>query len=321
MPPLTPQAVPGFSLFEQNIPLAILIVVLASFLFAGGATVQHLAVGRTVDAEAENRSMDLRQMWSLLTNRRWLLGLGLVGIGATAHIVGLMMAPVTVVQPVGILAVPWSVLLAAKIHGFRPTRQIWFAVGMTVVGIVAFTMISASTAAEKATLPESGIIAACLVIYAAGGLLGFLGRRGRQSRRCIMWASGGSFFYGLSSALIKTITEIVREGDFWSRGLFWAVAAFLLGCYLIGGWMVQQGYANGPAEIVVGSMTTTDPIVAVTFGLAVLGEGARMGLGDAVGMAVAGAVAVAGVVVLSRHHPESLGDPAPSMGELEAGQG
>ena len=120
-----------------------------------------------------------------------------------------------------------------------------------------------------------------------------------------MWASGGSFFYGLSSALIKTVAELVAEAGFLARPLFWVAVVFLLVCYLVGGWMIQQGYANGPAEIVVGSMTTTDPIVAVTFGLAVLGEGVLMTAGDAVGMALSGAVAVAGVVVLSKYHPDA----------------
>ena len=49
-----PLAAPGFSIFDQNIPLAIAIVVVASFLFAGGSTIQHLAVSRSVDSTAEN---------------------------------------------------------------------------------------------------------------------------------------------------------------------------------------------------------------------------------------------------------------------------
>jgi len=303
-----PLFIPGFRWFEQNIPLAITIVVVASFLFAGGSTIQHLAVSRTVDKQAENRSMGLRQVLSLLKNPRWLLGLGTVALGASMHIVGLMLAPVTVVQPVGILAVPWAVLLAAKIHDIRPTRLTWGAVGMTIAGIVVFTSFSAHKAAPDTELPPARIIIACLIVFAIGGLLGWLGRFGSPSLRCLMWASGGSFFYGLSSALIKTITELVRLGDFTARPLFWTAAGFLLICYLVGGWMVQQGYANGPAEIVVGSMTTTDPIVAVTFGLVVLGEGALVGLPDAIGMLVAGAIAIGGVVVLSKHHPESMTD-------------
>ncbi|MGC3992940.1 MAG: hypothetical protein QM779_02225 [Propionicimonas sp.] len=305
MTPLTPLFIPGFSLFQQNIPLAIGIVVVASFLFAGGSTIQHLAVSRSVDKTAENRSMGIGQFLELLRNPRWLLGLATVVLGASIHIVGLMMAPVTVVQPVGILAVPWAVLLAAKIHGIRPTRTTWTAVGMTIAGIVVFTLFSAHKAAPDTELPPARIIVACLIVFAVGGLLGYLGRFGTPALRCLMWASGGAFYYGLSSAIIKTLSELVRLGDFTSRPLFWTMIPFLLTCYLVGGWMVQQGYANGPAEIVVGSMTTTDPIVAVTFGLAVLGEGVRLGPLDALGMAISGAVAVAGVFLLSKYHPDA----------------
>ena len=300
-----PLVTPGFSLFEQNIPLAIAIVVVASFLFAGGSTIQHLAVSRSVDKAAENRSMDLRQVLALLRNRRWLLGLATVAAGASMHIVGLMLAPVTVVQPVGILAVPWAVLLAARIHHFRPTKVIWGAVALTIVGIVVFTLFSASTAAPETQLPPVRIVVSCLIVFVIGGVLGYLGRFGSASIRCLMWASGGSFFYGLSSAMVKSVSELVRLGDFVHKPLFWTVVGFLLICYLVGGWMVQQGYANGPAEIVVVSMTTTDPIVAVTFGLAVLGEGVLLCVGDAIGMALSGAVAVAGVVVLSKYHPDA----------------
>ncbi|MBN9106757.1 MAG: hypothetical protein J0I14_17340 [Propionibacteriaceae bacterium] len=295
----------GLFHLEQNVPLAIVIVVLASFLFASGATIQHLAIGGTVDAEAENPSMSLRQVLSLLRNPKWLLGLATVAVGAGMHIVGLALAPVTVVQPVGILAVPWSVLLAARIHHFRPTRMIWGAVAMTIIGIAGFTFFSARRAAPDTRLPETQIIVAALIVFAVGALLGLIGQRGPAAARCLMWASGGSFFYGLSSAMIKTLFELVRLPDFATRPLFWTVIGFLLVCYLVGGWMIQQGYANGPAEIVVGSMTTTDPIVAVGFGIIVLGEGVRLTAGDAVGMVTSGAVAIAGVVILSRFHPDA----------------
>lgn len=300
-----PLSVPGVRLFEQNIGLGILIVAIASFAFASGATVQHLAVGRTVTAGAQNRSMNLRQLISLLLNPRWLLGLGIVAFGAGMHIIALMMAPVTVVQPVGILAVPWSVLLAAKIHGFKPNRQIWTAVVLTIVGIVVFTLISARYAAPVVELPPTLIVVFCVAVYLIGAVLGLIGGFGPARLRCLAWATGGSFFYGLSSALVKTTSELVAAGDYLNRPIFWVVASFLVCSYLMGGWMVQQGYANGPAEIVVGSMTTTDPIVGVTFGMVVLGEGALLTVGPSLGMLISGAVAIFGVVLLSRFHPEA----------------
>lgn len=312
-----PLSVPGVRLFEQNIGLGILIVAFASLAFASGATIQHLAVGNTVTAGAENRSMNLRQLISLLLNPRWLLGFGIIVFGASLHIVALLMAPVTVVQPVGILAVPWSVLLAARIHGFRPNAKIWAAVVLTIVGIVVFTLISANYAAPDVDLPPTLIVTFCVAVYVIGAVLGLIGGFGPARVRCLAWATGGSFFYGLSSALIKTTSELVAAGDYLSRPLFWVVLGFLLCSYLTGGWMVQQGYANGPAEIVVGSMTTTDPIVGVTFGMVVLGEGALLTVAPSLGMLISGAVAVFGVVLLSKHHPEShkyLAEPAAEPG-------
>ncbi|WP_147675107.1 hypothetical protein [Nigerium massiliense] len=291
----------------QNVGLGVLIVAVASLLFATGATIQHLAAATVVDPDAENKSMNLKQLWRLITTPRWLGGLALITIGALAHITALMMAPVTVVQPVGILAVPWSVLMAAKIHRHKVTGTMWFAVLLTVVGVVGFTVISGTNAALDTRVEPPIVILGCVVIYAIGAFFGMLGWRGKNGMlRSMMWATGGSFFYGLSSALIKSVSVMMRDAQFQTSPLFWVIVPFLVGCYLIGGAMIQQGYATGPAETVVASMTVTDPIVGVSFGLIILGEGVLISLLEASGMVVAAAIAVYGVFLLSKHHPDAV---------------
>lgn len=301
---MLPLAGPGFTL-DQNIPLGIAIVVASSVAYAGGSTMQHLAVSRLVDAEAENRAMNLRQLWRLIRTPLWLLGLLTIFIGASAHIVALMLAPVTVIQPVGILAVPWAVLMAAKIHHHTITRPMWIAVGMTIAGIVGFTMVSATAATEETVLDATAIGIGCAVVVLVGITLALIGWQGPRRLRCLMWASAGSFFYGLSAAMVRATSEIMQEPNFLQHSAFWIVAPFLLISYGVGGFMIQQALANGPAEITVGSMTTTDPIVAVCFGLIVLGEGANITPLGGVGMFLGGVLAVWGVVVLSRHHPDA----------------
>lgn len=313
---MTPMIGPGAPLFEQNVPLAILIVVCSSFAYAGGSTLQHLAVGDTVDHSAENRTMSGAQLWRLIRKPRWLLGLFIIFLGASAHIVGLMLAPVTVVQPVGILAVPWSVMLAAKIHGHRVNRQMIGAIVATIGGIVLFTLMSASSAARHTRIELSMILIGCLITMAVGATFGLIGARGPAAWRCLMWASGGSFFYGLSAAMVKTTSEIVRQGDFAGKPIFWIVLPFLIASYGVGGWMVQQGLANGPAEVTVGSMTTTDPIVGVLFGLIILGEGAEINALQGAVMVVGAICAIGGVVLLSKYHPDSLGATVPSAQPL-----
>lgn len=301
---MLPLIAPGF-LLQQNIPLAIAIVVGSSVAYAGGSTLQHLAVNRLIDHEAENLAMNFAQLWRLIRTPQWLLGLFTIVIGASAHIVALMLAPVTVVQPVGILAVPWAVLMAARIHRHTVTRAMWLAVSMTVAGIVVFTMLASTKASVETVLDPTAIAIGCGVIMVMGTSLALLGWKGPVHLRCLMWASAGSFFYGLSAGMVKATSEVLKHDNFHVRPVFWVVVPFLLLSYAVGGFMVQQALANGPAEITVGSMTTTDPIVAVSFGLVVLGEGVRITPIVGVGMALAGVFAVWGVVVLSRHHPDA----------------
>ena len=67
-------------------------------------------------------------------------------------------------------------------------------------------------------------------------------------------------------------------------------------------------FVKDPVLLPIVGFALTVPIyvlVAVLFGIVVLGEGARLSLVAALGMAVAGAVATGGVVLLSRHHPDA----------------
>jgi len=145
------------------------------------------------------------------------------------------------------------------------------------------------------------------VVCALSAVLSFVATKAASWAKAMLWSSVGAVFYGLASGMTKAAINLVQSDGF--SLLDWrvlTVVAFMLACYGLGVWMIQQGYASGPAEITVGTMTTVDPFVAVVFGLVVLGEGAGMGFGPTIGMVVSGAVAVYGVVLLSRDHPDAV---------------
>ncbi len=293
----------------MNIVIAIGLQVIGSFLFASGATLQHLGVKSTFDPAGKTSSnrLSLGGMLGLFRIRKWLLGLLLVFSGAALHLTALSMAPVAVVQPVGILAVPWSVLLAARIHGHEIPRRIWSAVSVTFVGVVGFTIFSSLFATGEKPFEFNPILLSFVVVCALCAVLSFIATRAASWARAMLWSSVGAIFYGLASGMMKAAINLVQSGEL--SLLHWkvlAVVGFMLACYGLGVWMIQQGYASGPAEITVGTMTTVDPFVAVVFGLVVLGEGTGMGVGPTVGMVVSGAVAVWGVVLLSRDHPDAV---------------
>lgn len=293
----------------NHIVLAICLQVLSSFLFASGATLQHLGVKSTFDPTARQSANRLTfgGMLRLFLIPKWLLGLVFVFSGAALHLVALTMAPVAVVQPVGILAVPWSVLLAAKIHGHKLNARVWTAVAVTVTGVVGFTIFSSLFATGDKVFNFSWIVWSFVVVCVICAVLSFFATRTVSWARAMLWSSVGAIFYGLASGMMKAGMNLVQSHGFTL--LSWptlVVIGFMLVCYALGVWMIQQGYASGPAEITVGTMTTVDPFVAVVFGLFILGEGWGMGIGPAIGMTISGAVAVYGVLLLSRDHPDAV---------------
>ena len=287
----------------QNIPLAIALVVIGSFCFALSAHFQHNAVDSHLEGNRGKKRMQFGALMETVRSPRWLLGLGLLGTSFLLQCTALLMAPVSVVQPVGLLAFPWSILLAARVARTGIPKRVQASVAVTVVATLAFTVITGLHASEQSDLVLKRVIWGALVVYAIAILFGLLGSKGPGAWRSLFGSSGGALFYGLEASLVKSLIEYFRTHQWpYSPAIIGIVVALILGA-LAAGWMIQQGYATGPAELVVGSMTVTSPVVAVAFGFLVLGEASRITVGPAIAMVALGIVAILGVVSLTRFHP------------------
>ena len=294
----------------QNIGLGVLLVVVGSFCFASSAHLQHHAVGDQLDGNVGKERMSLRSLFAAVRRPRWVIGLLLMGVSMLLQVAALTMAPVSVVQPVGLLAFPWSVLLAARAEHARVPARMLGAVAVTVVATLLFSLVTGLYAAPESELELDRVVVGASVVYVCAALFAALGARGPLAWRCLFGSSGGALFYGLEAALVKSLLEYGRTHDWVASFGFWAICAALVVGAVTAGWLVQQGYATGPSEIVVGSMTVTSPVVAVAYGMAVLGEGTKLTLPAALSMTVLGAVAIAGVITLTRIHPEHARTPA-----------
>jgi len=283
----------------QNIPAAIALAVVGSFCFALSARVQHSAVRGQVDDNRAQQRISLAQLAQLIRDRVWWLGLGLMGVSLICQVVGLSMAPVSVVQPVGLLAFPWSVALGHKTLGPRPGR-ILIPTAVTVAATFAFVvMVSVHASPPADGLDMVPVIIAAGVIYAMAVVFALLGSRGRKQWRSLFWASGGALFYGLEASLVKSLLQYATTHMWWQDPIVWCTVAALVVGSVLAGLMVQHGYATGAPEVVVASMTVTSPVVAVVFGIAVLGEGSHLTWLPALWLVVLGLIAIAGVAVLA----------------------
>jgi uncharacterized membrane protein len=297
--------------------IAITLAVIDSICFAAAAVYQQRAVRRTVryplgngdgstgELHPRHHRLTLRGLVSLPSQPGWLGGIGLATVGVALHIVALILAPVTVVQPIGVLGVPIAVLLAARLGRQRPSRATVIPILLCVAGIGAFVWMAASRPDTHTSVSFSKLLIVEAALFAVVGVAMWFAHRVHGWPRCLANAVAGALSIGMVAALMRALVEHVgtdfgRFLDPQTLGLLGLMA--LNGA--VGGWLVQQAYASGPAEVVLASLTVVDPMIAVVVGLALLGEGATLTRAGGFGMIIFGLLAVAGVVTLARTHPE-----------------
>jgi hypothetical protein len=286
--------------------IAVALAVLGAALFAGAAVLQHREVadlyGQPLPRE---RVMSLRRLSRIARRPGWLAGFGLAGGGTIVHAVALALAPLRLVQPIGVLAVPVAVLLSS-LHARRaPGRNVILGVILTMTGVAVFVAASVGSATGNppppgSTLPTTLIVGGIVVALAAVGLAigGWL--------RCIACATAGATAFGLLSALMRVIFQEVSRGTQWYDPQVLGTGASAVAALVVGGWLVQQAYPAGPPEVVVACLTVVDPMVAVLLGALLLGEGADTPLATWFLLGGAALAASAGVLVLARLHPDAV---------------
>ncbi|MBE8520652.1 glycosyltransferase [Amycolatopsis sp. H6(2020)] len=260
--------------------LAIGLAAAGACCFAGTVHLQHRAV-RGAAAGPELRLAGIR---AILRTPGWYTGIGLAGIGAVLHVLALTMAPLAVVQPVGVLTLVLTVLLAR----IPLTRTVLAALTMSVAGLAGFVALSATATNAAVGAPDLGT-AQWALLGAAG--LAAAARYTRGRTRSLLSALGTAVLFGLTSALIRA----AAVAPFSLLVIAEAVAATLAGA-----WLLHQAYASGPAPIVAGATTVVDPLSAVLIGVFAYGE---LTPGQLAVLAVPGVVAVAGLVLLARELP------------------
>ncbi|MFC0111544.1 DMT family transporter [Kibdelosporangium aridum] len=277
--------------------LAITLAVISACCSAIGAHLQH----QGVRDEAEVSRRGLRIARRLLRNRQWLLGFVTLLTCAALQTLALALAPVTIVAPIVVLALPATAILNAHTSKKRLDRVATTAVIASALGIAVFVALASGTATAVA-FPDSSVWLACQIIAGTTVLLGLSAVLRRGIVRCVLLASGAGASYGLLSILARDVMYTVQING-WADVALVSVIGLVV-TFAVGSWFIQLAYASGPPDVVVGCHTVLNPLVATGIAIWLLDEAPAASTWTAVGMVCAGLVAIGGVVQLTRHHPQ-----------------
>jgi hypothetical protein len=292
-----------------GIPLALI----AAVLLAIGTQFQHRGVSIVEEKhEGSKTGLNLRQLRALLGRPSWVIGTVLLGAAIVLQLTSLTLAPITVVQPLGAVALVVTAIVNSRVTKVPLDKVSIRSIAICVLGVGAFVAIAAFvTQSHPVTATQLVTVLIILSVVLAVFITLFLVLRNRAPRPIFYVIAAGTLF-GFVVTLAKVVIDRVRTiivTDFEVDAadiltllcIVGLVAASLLGLYF-----VQTAHSTNPPDLVVAGLTVIDPLVAVAIGIVVLGEAADAPWWAIVGFIVAGATAIYGVISLSRHHPQSL---------------
>lgn len=305
--------------------LGIPVAIVGSVFLAIGAQLQHRGVADAAGAAGGGPGLGLGQALSLARNPWWVLGTVLLGLAVVIQLFSLILAPLTVVQPLGVIALVITSIVNARVSGVQLDGRSIRAIVFCVVGIGLFVSVAAIT---TSTRPIHGAQLVAVLAILAGVLLvlvvGFVLLRARFS--AFFFILGAGVLFGFVATLAKVVIDRVHTlaaGGFRLAPDDWLTIVCVLalaGATVVGSYFVQSAYSSGPPDLVVAGLTVIDPLVGVTLGIVVLGEAADAPPWVAAAFVIAGALAVTGVVQLARHHPQNRVAVEPGFVLESAGQ-
>ena len=282
--------------------VAVMCAVAGAFFLAFGAQRQGSAVNNNTGGLALGGSGFLR----LLTNPRWVLGLTLLGIGTALNVVALTLGTLTVVQPIGAIALVITTIVNSRDQGIRLNRATVVSITACVAGSALFVLMAVNVVRENTHVTSSEeltvvLLLAIAVIFFGGAFVLF-----KRRLKSFFYIVGSGVLFGF----VAVLTRIISKQVFDPNGLFllnvqWYSIIAIAAAGGLGSWFVQSAYASGPPDLVIAGLTVIDPMVGIAIGIAILGE-LRDDVPPVVAIAMAGAaiLAIVGVIALSRHHPD-----------------
>ena len=284
---------------------------LLTALSNGTASVLQRIAASTAPPE---RALHLSLFGYLIRRKVWLAGIGLVMVAAVCQAIALATGPVALVQPIFIIELPFTLLVASRVMRYRLPRRSWWAVGLVTVSLGAGL---AAAAPSGGSSHASAKVWATTLIVTAGfeAVVIAVGVRARGNARGAALGLAAACGYALTATLMKSAVAVLPQGPaaFFSTWQLYATAAAGVGAL----FLLQNGLQAGMLVAVQPPLTLGDALISVAYGVTVYGEEVRTGGWLAVQIVAVIAIAL-GCIQLSRslamvHGPQPVTGPADAV--------
>lgn len=230
---------------------------------------------RAALAVPDTKAMHLSLIGHLLRQKVWLAGIGLVIVAAVCQAVALATGPISVVQPIFVIELPATLLLAGFVMRIRVPRDVWWGVVAVTAGL-ALGMASAAPDGGSTSVRGAAWIPALILtgIFEAALITGAMSTRGNP--RAALLGLAAACGYSLTAALMKDAMGRLGDGGVTMLMTSWqlyATAAAGVGAL----FLLQNALQAGTLVAVQPMLTLGDALISVLYGVTLFGEELRTG--------------------------------------------
>jgi drug/metabolite transporter (DMT)-like permease len=252
--------------------LAAVLAVLA----AGGNATASVLERRVNREQPDQAAMRWELVARLVRQPLWLAALGATTASFLLQAAALGFGQLSMVQPLLILELPMTLVIAARAFGNDLGRREWSAVAAMTSGLGALTVGAAPSGGGPAGLDTLDWILGLGAAAGAAALLIGAGVRASAGARATAYALAAGIGFGVTAALMKAMDHALSDGIVAALAAWqtWAMVAFGA-CSM---FLVQNAFQAGRLVAAQPALTLSDPLVAMIWGAALYHEHIRTGL-------------------------------------------
>jgi drug/metabolite transporter (DMT)-like permease len=278
--------------------LSYILAVLAACANATSSVLQRKA-NRKVP---RRQNLSWRLIRSLLHEPVWFGGIAAITVGFLLQATALGEGQLSMVEPILVLELPLTLILASRVFGQRMRRREWASAAAMTAGLGALLFLLQPSAGRSASVRWYVWLAGIGVNLALVAVLVALARRapaqrsGGAYRAGLLGLAAGSAF-GLTAALMKGMTTTFAGGIgnlLTSWQIYGMIAAGAIGMFL-----VQSAMNAGKLLAAQPGLTLADPVLSVLWGVLAFHETVRGGV-FIVPEVISMAIVAAAVIALAR---------------------
>jgi len=253
-----------------------LLCVIFALLTAASNAIASVLQRKAAAQVPSERSMHVSLITDLIRRRVWLAGIAMVGVAAVAQAAALATGPIALVQPIFIIELPVTLVLATLANRNREAlRQLpWRAIVTVTVALGGGLAIAAPSGAIGSAENTSWAIALIVTGAFEAVLIGTaLGTRGEP--RAALLGLAAACGYALTAALLKNAMYDLNQGvvEFFTHWHIYATAVAGVGAL----FLLQNALQAGSLVASQPMLTVGDALISIAYGVTLFAEVLRDG--------------------------------------------